>query len=157
MKHSKIILCVFLSFVIHLACAQTDVSKEKEHRFSLNVGAGPSYYFNNVVTGKDLVNEWSYSIVFRGMWEPEHFLSLGFETGYYQLYTAKSKGTIPVSIVNYAIPIHLLVSMNLVKKIYFDFAMGPSLLKNKVNADTYGDFNGSSASLSDFSAALRYR
>src|SRR4051794_24194781 len=132
MYHSRIILCILLSFVIEHSCAQTEMTlKEKERRFSLNVGAGPSYYFNNLVTAKDLVNEWSYSIVFRGMWEPEHFLSLGFETGYYQLYTAASKGTVPVKIVNYAIPIHLLLSMNLVKKIYFDLGMGPTILHNK--------------------------
>ena len=124
MNHPRFIF-ILLFFVTYAARAQTDTVVKKDNRFSLNVGAGPSYYFNNLKTGKDLVNEWSYSIVFRGMWEPEHYLSLGFETGYYQLYTANSKGSVPVSIVNYAIPIHLLVSMNVVKKIYFDFGMGP--------------------------------
>src|SRR4051794_13402515 len=158
MNHIRIVLFIFLSFVVHRTYAQMEMPvKEKERRFSLNLGVGPSYYFNNLVTGKDLVNEWSYAIVFRGMWEPEHFLSLGFETGYYQLYTASSKGNTPVKIVNYAIPIHLLASMNIVKKIYFDFGMGPSILHNKVHTDTEGDFNGSSMSLADFSAMIRYR
>src|SRR4051795_6625712 len=120
MINVRIILFIFLFFIAKSSKAQADsMMKEKVRRFSLNLGAGPGYFFNNVVTGKELVNEWSYAVVFRGMWEPEHFLSLGFETGYYQLYTASSKGTVPVKIVNYAIPIHLLLSMNLVKKIYF--------------------------------------
>src|SRR4051812_39802614 len=122
MFNVRIILFIFLFFIAKSSKAQADsMMKEKVRRFSLNLGAGPSYFFNNVVTGKDLVNEWSYAIVFRGMWEPEHFLSLGFETGYYQLYTATAKGTAnTLKIVNYAIPLHLIVSMNLVKKIYLD-------------------------------------
>jgi hypothetical protein len=128
-----------------------------KRRFAVYVGAGPNYFFNNVVTGKNLVNEWNYAVVAKVMWEPEHFLSLGLESGYNRLYTANSSGTVNAHIVNSAIPIHISMALKLVKAFYFDLSLGTSLLQSKVDTDVYGNFDGSSISLADFSGALEYR
>src|SRR4051794_22074063 len=99
--------------VVH-GLAQSTVSvPEKYHPFTLYVGAGPNYYFNNLVLAKDKVNEVNYSIVGRLMWEPKHKLSLGVETGYLRLYHIKSSSSAngDLRIVNVAIPIQIVISM----------------------------------------------
>jgi hypothetical protein len=145
-----------LSITMGYAQDKNDAS-QKSRRYSVYLGAGPSYYFNNLVTGKDLVNEFNYSFSGKIMWEPEHRVSVGIETGYYRLYTANTGGQASVHISNIAVPVHLAVSVNLVKAYYFEFSLGPSFLTNKVHSDLYGDFDGSSISLADMSGSLVYK
>src|ERR1700755_2457154 len=82
MKYFTIQLVILLCFFSGYAKAQNKDSVHKaKHRFSVYLGAGPNYYFNNLPLGKNHVNVVNYSFVCRFMWEPEHFLSLGVETG----------------------------------------------------------------------------
>ena len=66
------------------------------------------------------------------MWEPEHVLSVGIESGYYRLYTLTGPDTLHANIANSAIPIQLVISMKFLKSFYFNFSMGQSKLINKV-------------------------
>ena len=151
--------CCFIILILlaYQAKSQDTVATTKKHHFAIYLGIGPSYYFNNIVSGKDLINEFNYSVDVKLMWEPEHFLSIGIETGYYRLYTAKSSGQGNVHIATIAVPIQTVVSMKLVKALYFDLALGPSLIYNNVHSDLYGDFNGNSVSLADLSGTLEYK
>jgi len=128
-------------------------------KFSIYLGAGPSYFFNNVVTFKDDVNSWHYQISLRFMWEPPHSkLSLGFETGYYRLYTADAGEPIAAHVSNSAIPFQLVATMRFNKNFYASWSMGQNLLINTVDAkDKPYDFNASAVSLSDGSATLGYK
>ena len=150
---------MFLFLLISLVAVSQEQSpvKQKKGRWVAYVSAGPNYYFNNIVVGKDLVNEFNYTATFKLMWEPEFRVSLGVETGYYRLYTANGTGQGKLHIVNSATPVHFVAAMNLWKSYYFDLTIGPSFLSNKVHTDSYGDFNGSSVSLADFSGTLSYR
>ena len=78
------------------------------------------------------------------MWEPQHsFWRLGFETGYYRIYSVKStnpKG----DVTNSAIPLMFVASMKFSKKIYVNWSMGQSLNYNKIsNTDSAYNFNSS--------------
>ncbi|MFL5741934.1 MAG: hypothetical protein ACJ75B_17050 [Flavisolibacter sp.] len=148
---------LILSFAIASKAQGDETMEKKTSHYAVYLTAGPNYFFNNVVLGKNLVNEFNYQVTARFMWEPEYFLSLGLETGYYRLYTANSSGQGDVHIVNSAVPLHFLVSMNVWKAYYFDLGVGPSFLQNKVHSGTYGNFDGSSVSLADFSGTLSYR
>jgi hypothetical protein len=140
------------------AIAQTNSDAQlKKRRFAIYAGIGPNYYFNNLVTGKKLVNEFNYSFMTRFMWEPEHLLSVGIETGYYRLYTLNTSAPTQAHIANSAIPIQIVLSMKFLKTFYFDFSMGQSILLNKVNSDTYGNFDASTLSVADFAGTLGYR
>ena len=153
------IYTAFFFLLVSLAafCQDGENQSRKKGRWVVYVNAGPNYYFNNVVVGKDLVKEFNYAGTVKFMWEPEFRLSLGVETGYYRLYTAKGTGQGKVDIVNSATPLHFVAAMNFVRNYFFDLAIGPSFLKNKVHSETYGDFDGSSVSLADFSGTLSYR
>ena len=127
-----------------------------KHKFALYIGAGPNLFFNNLVVGKEFVKEFNYSFTGRFMWEPEHHLSLGIESGYYCLYRVEDENYPDARIDNYAIPIMLVVNMKFLKTFYFNFASGQSILKNKVS-HPLGDVNASTLSLGDFSGSLGYK
>lgn len=154
-----------IAFVLQLGCASfmsmaqsESAAGKKDRHFTIYGGVGPSYYFNNLVIGKNGVNELGYSVVGRFMWEPEYRLSLGFETGYFQLYSADyNKGQDKAHIKNVAIPIQIVISMKFLKNYYCNFSMGQSILLNKVTASVAGDFNASVVSLGDFGATVGYR
>jgi hypothetical protein len=142
-----------------LAQETPKVKSEKKSKLTLYAGVGPNFYFNNVVVGKSGVNEFNYSFVTRLMWEPEHFLSLGFETGYNRLYTVNlaTGASNETHIVNAVIPIQGMVSMKFLKHFYGNFSMGQGILLNKVHTANNGDVNASVISLGDFGAGIGYR
>lgn len=93
------------------------------------------------------------------MWEPEHFIGFGLETGYYQLYTVRY--TAPsfetVQIANTAVPIQLVVSMKFLKNYYADLSIGQTNLSYKFQSSDMGNFDSSSWSLADFGLTVGYK
>jgi len=146
-------------FSIDTIAQNANTLKQKKHRFAVYGGFGPNYYFNNLVIGKNQVNEFNYSFAGRFMWEPEHFLSLGIESGYYRLYTLKASsptdGT--AHIINSAVPIQVVISMRFLDNFYCNFSMGQTILFNHATSSNYGDFSATSWSFADIGAALGYR
>jgi len=159
MRIHKLIIAVSFSLITGRSLAQNGEGETgKYHKFSLYAGAGPSYFINNLVILKDDVSNFKYAISARVMWEPQHsFVALGFETGYYRLYSVKStqpKG----DVTNSSVPLMFVVSMKFSKKFYANWAMGQSITFNKVsNTDSSYNFNANTWSLSDFSATFGYR
>jgi len=149
--------------ILILACsmrsiAQTTASSQQDNKhFAVYAGFGPNYYFNNLQIGKDLVNEFNYSFTGRFMWEPGRLVGLGFETGYYRLYTLNGLPPSQAHITNTAIPIQIVISMKFLQKFYFNLSMGQSILHNKDVSETYGDFSTHALSVADFSGTLGYR
>lgn len=161
MKITTIIGCALLCCGMLTANGQTEssVAPKKQHRWVVYGGIGPNVYLNNLQVAADKVKPVNYSFVARLMWEPEYFLSLGFETGYNQLY--RMSGTHPttgdVSIVNASIPIQFVVSMKFLKGFYWNFGMGQAFLMNNVSTQNLGNFDASVVSLGDFTTAVGYR
>jgi hypothetical protein len=138
--------------------AQTaDTTHPKKHKFALYGGVGPNYYFNNLVIGKNYVNDFNYSFTGKLMWEPGHLLSLGIESGYYRLYTLNATGQSTAHIANSAVPLQLIISMKFLQSFHVDFSMGQSRLTNKVTSDAYGSFTTKAWSFADFSGTVGYR
>lgn len=156
---SKIfILALMCCSALHATAQDKNVPAKKDKRYTVYGGIGPSYYFNNLVVGKQGVNEMGYSVVGRWMWEPEYFLSLGVETGYFRLYSANyATGTNTAHITNSVVPIQLIVSMKFLKNYYCNFSMGQSILINKVTTTANGNFDASTVSLDDFGLTAGYR
>jgi hypothetical protein len=149
------VACMFL--VAPGAGAQDQPVRPKQHKFAIYAGLGPNIYFNNLVLAKEYVKEANYSFMGRFMWEPEHLLSIGIESGYYCLYRVDFGDQSDVKIANYAIPIMLAVNMKFLKNFYINVTTGQSILKNNVSNTIQGDINASTLSLGDFSGALGYR
>jgi hypothetical protein len=129
------------------------------HRWTLYGGIGPNFYFNNLEVGTDRVNEVNYSFIARAMWEPEHRLSLGFETGYIRLYSIKGTTSAlgDVNIANIAIPLQLVISMKFFKRFYGNFSLGQTILLNQVSSSKHGNFDATAISLGDFGATVGYK
>jgi len=156
----RILVLLFMSAFTFNCIAQTtdSSSAKKNHRFTFYAGAGPNFYFNYLVLAKDYVNEFNYSFVGRIMWEPEHNLSLGIESGYNRLYSVRAtSGDSSVHIVNAAIPIQVVVTMKFFENFYASFLLGQSILKNKVTTTHLGNADATSISLADFGAAIGYK
>jgi hypothetical protein len=156
---TKAFIAILMCCSINQAMAQDkNVSEKKIRRYTVYGGIGPSYYFNNLVVGKQGVHELGYSVVGRWMWEPEYFLSLGFETGYFRLYSADyATGKNTAHITNSIVPIQLIISMKFLKNYYCNFSMGQSILINKVTSSVDGNFDATSVSLGDFGLTVGYR
>ena len=157
MKYFTIPLFISIClFSIQVMGQKPDSAHKARHRFAVYAGVGPNVYFNNLQLANNYVNVVNYSVVTRIMWEPEHFLSLGLETGYYRLYTVKTGQPLNVFISNSAIPIQIVVSMKFLQSFYFNWSQGQSILFNEVNSSTYGHFDARTVSLGDFTATLGY-
>jgi hypothetical protein len=151
-KVVTVLLFCFLSFQVSAQMEST-----MKHRFTVYAGVGPNYYFNNLVIFKNYVNEFNYSFVGRIMWEPEHRLSLGIETGYYRLYTLNFNGPAQSRVVNSAVPIQLVIGMRIHKHFYTNLSMGLSILTNDVTTNFVGDFDAKAVSAADFTLTLGYK
>ena len=162
---SRYIGCMLFSGLIITGAKAQDVPSSKtnkKHTFTIYAGLGPDFYFNNLTISKNYVRELNYAFVTRFMWEPEHFLSLGFETGYNRLYHINESPTSgsQVKIVNAAIPIQLVISMKFLQNFYGSFTMGQSVLLNNVSTRYNGatnTINATSVSLGDFGLNMGYR
>jgi hypothetical protein len=129
------------------------------HKFVVYAGAGPGYFFNNLVVAKDQVRPWQYAFAARVMWEPEHSdLSLGIQTGYYRLYGVKVTQPVDAHITNSSVPILFVIAMRFPKGFYGQWAMGQSITFNHVDAQgVEGNHDAKTWSLADFEATLGYR
>ncbi len=152
---SKVFCVVLFCFWCSSAWGQDAVPKR--HRFAVYGGIGPNYYFNNLVKFNSQVNEVNYSFVARFMWEPEHLLMLGFEAGYYRLYSINFNGPAKTSIRNSAIPFQLVVGIKFARSFYYNFGIGRSLLINDISTKADGDYDASVLSLADFTNTLGYK
>jgi hypothetical protein len=161
MRIHKLIIAGFFSLTVGRLLAQNGEGETGPyHKFSVYAGAGPSYFFNNLVVAKDDVSNFKYAISARVMWEPQHsFVALGIETGYYRLYSVKSRAPQPkADITNSSVPIMFDISMKFSKKFYANWGMGQSITFNKVsNTDSSYNYNANTWSFSDFTATFGYR
>ena len=159
MRISKSLITAIFCFTTYIVSAQNGEGFTGNYKkFAIYAGAGPSYFINNLVILKDEVSSFKYAISARFMWEPQHsFVALGFETGYYRLYTVKS--TVPKGDVsNSAVPLLFVTSMKFSKKFYANWSMGQSITFNKVsNTDSAYNFNNKTWSFADFAATFGYR
>jgi hypothetical protein len=134
--------------------AQSPSGDRKIRHWVFYGGVGPNIYFNNLVLAKDQVNELNYSFVGRIMWEPEHRLSIGFESGYNRLYTIHNSD---IHIINSAVPLQAVVSIKFLKTFYGNFSYGRSILFNKVSSANYGNFDATAISLADVTLTVGYK
>ena len=158
MNSTRNILIIILCLFAGVASGQD--ASSKPHKFTIYGGLGPNYYFNNLDVGKQNVNELNFAFAARIMWEPEHKVSLGVETGYNRLYTWNA--TFPgnggdIHVTNFVIPLMVVVSMKFSKYFYGNFNMGISFVHNDVTTDNFGEFNATNTSLGDFAASAGYR
>ncbi|MCH7962568.1 MAG: outer membrane beta-barrel protein [Bacteroidetes bacterium] len=132
---------VFTSLIIILAaCLSQSYSQadDPEYAVTTYINAGYSRFISEL-DFKDL-NKNGFTGTIRIMWEPEHLLSIGIESGYLQLYDISTQLTIQDTITFNgsseltAVPILAVFSMELFENFKISVGSGMFLLTSKVDA-----------------------
>ncbi len=132
---------VFIALIIALtACLSQSYSQtdDPEYAVTAYINAGYSRFITEL-DYKDL-NKNGFSGTIRLMWEPEHLLSIGIESGYLQLYDISTQLTIQDTITFSgsseltAVPILTVFSMELFENFKISVGSGMFLLTSKVDA-----------------------
>jgi hypothetical protein len=133
-RRQLIIFLLILSAATVGQAAKKDSTKVSLNHYSLTVGIGWSHYINTLEIGKDEATTNSLGVSLKFFWEPEHRLSLGLESGFYRLYSVRSKtytdltGQASMS----AIPLLLTIRMRIIDNFYLSAGAGLALMFNKV-------------------------
>ena len=132
---------------------------QKANNWSVGAGVGWFRYINTLDIGANLakVNHLGYTFTF--MWEPEHRLALGLESGYYTIYSmerAPSASGPGGSAKLSAIPLMLSFRMRLVPDLYLSGGPGMTIMYSDVTV-LNSTANSSFLSLANFHAGLMYR
>jgi hypothetical protein len=133
-RKTILIIAMVLLAGSFVQASKKDSTKVSLNHYSLTVGAGWVHFINNLEIGKDAADINSLGVSLKFFWEPEHLLSLGLETGFYRLYSLKSKsytdltGQASMS----AMPFFLNIRMRVVDNFYLTAGAGLTLMFNKV-------------------------
>ncbi|MCH7774526.1 MAG: outer membrane beta-barrel protein [Bacteroidetes bacterium] len=135
------VIIVFIALIIVLtACLSQSYSQSEDSEYAVTayINAGYSRFISEL-DYKDL-NKNGFSGTIRIMWEPEHLLSIGIESGYLQLYDISTQLTIQDTITFTgsseltAVPILAVYSMELFENFKLSVGSGMFLLTSKVDA-----------------------
>jgi len=111
------------------------------YSLSTEIGVGYSRYFTTM--DYDDLNQNGFSGTVRVMWNPEHLLSIGLETGYQQLYSldvsdfSTEFGNTNVSASMHTVPIFIVFAMKVLPNIKLSAGSGAYLLFN--SGEAFGD------------------
>jgi len=113
-------------------------SDDSEYAVTAYINAG----YSRFITELDYngLNKNGFSGTIRLMWEPEHILSIGIESGYLQLYDLSGQSTLGdgttfnVSSELTAVPILSVFSMEIFKNLKLSMGSGIFILTSKVDA-----------------------
>jgi len=137
MKINIVLLTLIIALTVCLSqsIAQTD---DSEYAVTAYINAGYSRFISEL-DYEDL-NKSGFSGTIRLMWEPEHLLSIGIESGYLQLYDISTQITYQDTITFNgsseltAVPILAVYSMELFENFKLSIGSGMFLLTSKVDA-----------------------
>jgi len=131
---------VFSTLIIGVtACLSQSYSQSVDSEYAVTAYINVGYSrFISELNIQDL-NKNGFSGTIRLMWEPEHILSVGFESGYLRLYDISTHRTIngttfKASSELTAVPIITVFSMELFENFKFSVGSGIFLLTSKVDA-----------------------
>jgi hypothetical protein len=144
---------------ISLAAQERDASRS----LMLTIGGGYGHYFNifTNVLDEDIKNN-RPSLYAKLVWQPEHLLGLGFESGYYEFYSTtriETGSTSQKLTTNLnVIPLFLSFSVKATHHLKVNFATGVALMDYTilVNKLKKGALSGQSLSMSDFTAGISW-
>ncbi|MCK9219457.1 MAG: hypothetical protein PHF97_03285 [Bacteroidales bacterium] len=131
-----IILILIIFFGVFSGYSQkVDSLIVKRNHYSFTIGGGWTHYINSLEIGKKDARINFAGISLKFFWEPEHRLSLGLETGFYQIYKVKINDYMNVTgqAGMSAIPLLLTVRMRIVDHFHLSVGAGLAMMFNKVS------------------------
>jgi hypothetical protein len=127
--------------VIIISAVVLPQQNEKTYSISTELGAGYSRYFTTM--DYDNLNQNGFSGTVKVMWNPEHLLSIGLESGYQQLYSLDVSdydtefGNTNVSASMHTVPVFIVFAMKVLPNIKLTAGSGMYLLFN--SGEAFGD------------------
>jgi hypothetical protein len=127
-------LMIGLSTFLSQSYGQSD---DSEYSVTFYINAGYSRFISKL-DDNDL-NKNGFSGTIRLMWEPEHLLSIGIESGYLQLYNFNTQSwvegeTFDISSELSAVPILTVFSTEIIENLKLSYGSGIFILTSKVDA-----------------------
>jgi len=158
-KYIQKSVAVILFVMTGLSVSGQNVIRSRS--LKLTLGGGYGYFFNTFanVLDEDVKN---YRPSFYGklMWVPEYRLRIGFESGYYGIYSTSrietgSNSQILTTNLN-VIPLFVSFAMKITKHFDLNFATGGAIMSYRViiNKSKKNRVDGQSLSLSDFTTGF---
>jgi hypothetical protein len=126
-----LLFCCFISSIFSIA-QNRDSLIRGEYSLIMQLGAGISYFSTRVGVAEDAetkVDRTGIAGTFRLMWQPDHLVSMGVESGYVTLYSysisnGSTKGNLSIS----AIPLLVEFSMPVLKHVLLHGGAGSYIL-----------------------------
>lgn len=150
-------LILIIAFsAVHLA---GNAQEEKPRNWSVGAGLGWFHYINTLDFGANLAATDHAGYTFRFMWEPEHRLSIGLESGYYTIYSIDRppSGTDPGGSAKLtSVPILLSFRMRVLPDFYVSGGPGLAIMYSNVNV-LDNEASSSFLSLANFHFSAMYR
>lgn len=146
----RITLIIGMMLILPLGAA---AQEGKPNNWSVGAGVGWFHYINTLDIGKDLAEVNHVGYTFRFMWEPEHRLALGLESGYYTVYSlARPNGNAKLS----AIPLLLSFRIRVLPDLFLSGGPGMTIMFSDVTA-LNSTANSSFLSLANLHVSAMYR
>jgi len=152
---------ILIMQVVLLFCFSFSIlSEEKGKPYELNAFAGVGY--NRFISGlqEEGLNKNGFNATLRVMWSPEYLLRIGLETGYVKVFSVDVKnldtefGKTYLKTSMSAIPIFIVWSMDLGKKVDINIGTGGFILYSSV--DSFGNKVTSTEFSSGYIISLTY-
>lgn len=134
-------LIKILVIVTMFSCLVFPQMNDTTYSLSTEIGVGYSRFFTTMEYDK--LNKNGFSGTVRVMWNPEHLLSIGLETGYQYLYSLDVSdydtefGATDIKASMYTIPIFIVFSMKVLPNLKLSAGSGTYLLYN--SGEAFGD------------------
>ena len=140
-------------------CWAQEKKSEKRYRFSVTGGLGWTHYINTLKIGTNLAVEDHLGFSFKILWEPEHRLALGLESGYYTFYEVERTSPVNAQVTGRAtlniVPIMLHIRFRIIDNFYLSTGTGAAMLLSRIEG-IGGAIDSNQVSLSNFQLSASY-
>jgi hypothetical protein len=160
-KYSRLLILVTAVLLADTGAYSQEHRPARSLKFTAGFGYGR--YFNTFTNVTDEnISLYNPSVYGKLVWEPEHRLTIGFESGYYRIYSTEriEVGTTSRQLKTNmsAIPLFICFGMKMTRHLDLNFATGGLIVDYKVipNRSKSNSVKGSTLSLFDYSAGLTW-
>ncbi len=140
------VFSILVTVLLALSLCTTELEAQESdslYHISFDVGLGPAMYLTNM-DYDNLYGSYPFVFTFRFMWEPEHLLRLGIESGYLPLFYLETKfydtvfGNTEAELSLNSVPILAVFAMEVVENFEIFGGVGGFILISEVSSfDNY--------------------
>ena len=159
MRFTKTLITILIFPLMAISSKSFGQTADTTYKVNAVVGFGYSYFISSL-SELDGFNPHSFNATAKIMWQPEHLLRVGIESGYLSLYSYKQSGftseygTTDVKSSLSAVPIILIFSMELFREFEISTGVGVYFLFSEI--DSYDNKVSSSVFSNGYYSSLSY-